>query len=193
MIKAIIFDVFGVLITDALEAMLVDFRAKEPEKAAQIVDTIRAANKGLIPIEVSRATVAKLLGITVAEYTHQIQTGEAKNQTLFEYIKQLRPRYKIGVLSNVSDQGLNVRFTPEEQQTYFDAMVASGAIGHAKPELLAYQITAEQLGVSPDECIMIDDRESACQGAQEAGMQAILYTSFEQMKTDLEKLLEQAL
>lgn len=187
--SAIIFDCFGVLITDALEGIVAKLETMEPEKAARIVATVTAANKGTISSEVSRTTVADILGISVEEYVSRIRNGEVKNTELLTYTISLRKRYKTALLSNVSSAGLAVRFTPEELSTHFDVVVASGVIGYAKPEAQAYEITAERLGVRLDECIMIDDREDYCLGAQGVGMRAIQYTSFEQMKQELEGIL----
>lgn len=188
--SAIIFDCFGVLITDALEDIVARLGMTDPEKAARIVSTITAANKGIISSEVSRTTVAGILGISVDEYIRRIRNGEVKNTELLAYIVSLRQQYKVALLSNVSAAGLAVRFTPEELSKHFDVVVASGQIGYAKPEAQAYEITAEQLGVRLDTCIMIDDREDYCLGAQGVGMQAIQYTSFEQMKQELEEILQ---
>lgn len=187
--EAIIFDCFGVLITDALEDMVAALHASEPNKAAQVVATVTAANKGIISSEVSRETIADLFGISVDEYTRRIRNGEVKNTELLDYIVDLRRRYKTALLSNVSAAGLAVRFTPEELSKHFDVVVASGVIGYAKPEAQAYEVTAERLGVRLDACVMIDDREDYCLGAQGAGMRAIQYTSFEQMKRTLEGIL----
>jgi FMN phosphatase YigB (HAD superfamily) len=38
---------------------------------------------------------------------------------------------------------------------------------------------------------MIDDREEYCLGATGVGMQAILYSSFDQMKSEMEAILKQ--
>src|SRR5258708_653837 len=148
-------------------------RESEPEKAAQILTTIIASNKGSISPEESRDTVAGILGITTDEYITRIKNGEVKDQALLEYAASLRKNYKIGLLSNISSKGLDVRFNPGELDKYFDVVVVSGVISYAKPEAQAYEITADKLGVRLVECIMIDDREEYCAGASGVGMQAI--------------------
>lgn len=189
MIKAIIFDCFGVLLTDALQATVDELKLANPDMAEEIVRLVSLSSKGLADAETSRTAVADLLGLTIDEYITKIRTGEVKNVQLLNYIKQLRSKYKIGLLSNVFRGGLEVRFTSDELSV-FDTVVSSGDIGYAKPEAQAYEITADRLGVRLEECIMIDDREDYCQGAVGVGMQAIQYQSFEQMKSDLEKYLK---
>jgi HAD superfamily hydrolase (TIGR01509 family) len=187
MIKAIIFDCFGVLISDALEGIVAELRESQPETVEQIVATISAASKGLITRQESSDTVASLLGISTDEYKDRIKNGEVKNRQLLEYIAGLRLHYKTALLSNVSKHGLEVRFSPEELSACFDTVVASGDIGYAKPEPQAYEITADRLGVRLDECVMIDDREDYCRGATGVGMQSVQYESFDRLRRVLKE------
>ena len=188
MIRAIVFDCFGVLISDALEVMVADVRETKPELAEQIVNILHAASKGHIVRQESTAMVAQLLEMSVEEYLARIKNGEVKNQQLLDYILRIRKNYKTGLLSNVSIGGLAARFEADELEKYFDVVVASGDIGYAKPESQAYEITADKLGVRLEECVFIDDREDYCEGARHVGMRAVLYKSFEQMKRELESL-----
>lgn len=187
MIKALIFDCFGVLITDALSAMVGDLKTSDPETAQEIIALTVAANKGIVDPEVSRPAIAKLLGLTYEEYWQKLRTEEVKNTELLSYIKELRQHYKIGLLSNVSRGGLTARLTPEEL-AIFDALVPSGDIGFAKPSPEAYEIAADRLGMRYQECLMIDDRQDYCDGAVAVGMQAIHYISLEQFKQELATL-----
>jgi len=187
-IKAIIFDLFGVLVTDALEALVSELKATQPEVADQVVRTVMASNAGTIPHEASREMVAGLLGITTDEYAQRIRGGEVRNQELFDYILELRKTYKTALLSNAGTKSLEVRFAPGELDKYFDVIVVSAVIGYAKPEARAYEIVAEKLGVRLDECVMIDDREDYVAGAKAVGMQGILYTAVPTLRQALKDL-----
>lgn len=189
MIKAIVFDCFGVLVVDALGAILDQLKEEDPERADKIIEIIDSVIVNKIMIKDSQTQVAALLGMSREAYVDKLRTGETKNTKLLAYIEQLRVTHKTGMLSNVSKNGLAERFTPEELTKHFDAVVASGDIGHAKPHARAYEIAAEQLGVRLDECVMVDDRDEYCEGAQRVGMQIVKYVTFSQMKQDLEKLL----
>lgn len=188
MIKAIVFDCFGVLISDALAVMVAEIKHKDPKAAQEILVILNAAGKGQITRERASDAAAALFGMTTEAYVHKVQSGEVKNYELLDYIVELRKTYKTGMLSNVSIGGLAVRFTPEELSRCFDEVVASGDIGYAKPEARAYEIAAERLGVRLDECVFIDDREEYCRGARDVGMQTITYVSFAGMKAELERL-----
>lgn len=190
MIRAIIFDCFGVILADALERAAAELRLRDPQAALELLDVISAANHGLIDVASARVQIAGLLGLTVQEYAQQIVAGNLKDEQLLAYIRSLRKTYKTGMLSNVGKGSLLQRFDPDELASTFDVVVASGEIGYAKPEPQAYEITAEQLGLPPQECIFTDDRPEYCDGARAVGMQAIHYRSYSQFKAELEDHLQ---
>lgn len=191
MVKVVIFDCFGVIITDALEMLRTDLVQTQPDKAARIEDIINASNRGFLEPKDAILQLAELSGRSYDEVRQAINQAEAKDTRLMEYIKQLRVRgYKTGLLSNISSQGLKDRFTTEELTEYFDAAVASGDIGYAKPEPEAFEIIAERLSARLDECVMVDDRQVCIDGARAVGMQGVLYTGFEAGRTLIEAELQ---
>ena len=61
-------------------------------------------------------------------------------------------------------------------------------LGVRKPHPDAYLIPAKQMGVSPEDCIFVDDRQENCDAAIDVGMKAILFRDAEQLTKDLELL-----
>ncbi len=190
MIRAIIFDCFGVLITDALQAIRDKAGARDAAAVREISDIVAANSRGLIEPTESNERIAAILGITSSELRAMVAAGEAKNRVLMTYIQTLRSQYKTAMLSNIAGSSLRKRFEPDELEQHFDVVVASGDIGYAKPEPEAYQWVADSLGVRCDECVFIDDRTLFCDGAISVGMQTILYTNFAQFKRELAKALK---
>lgn len=191
MIKAIIFDCFGVVVSDTFDALIDDLNLSKSdvEKISSLLDK---SNKGTIAPEEYRAAAAKIVNLPVEEYTERMRRN-VKNYQLLSYIEELRKSYKVAMLSNVgSRDSLESRFDKGELERRFDVVVASAEIGFAKPEAQAYEITASDLGVLLRECVMIDDREQYCDGARGVGMKAILYQTFEGMKKELEQILSNA-
>ncbi len=189
MIRAVIFDCFGVLITDALQAIRDKAGARDATAVREISDVIAANNRGLIDPSESNERIATILGMTSKELRALVAAGEAKNEELMAYVQALRSTYKTAMLSNIAGSSLRRRFDEAELDTHFDVVVASSDIGFAKPEPEAYQTVADRLGVRCDECVFIDDRTLFCDGATAVGMQAILYTNFAQFRSELDKLL----
>jgi epoxide hydrolase-like predicted phosphatase len=191
MIKAVLFDFFGVINSEAIETMIGDHKLGD-EDAGAIRALLVAVNKNEMTSEEYRESAAKIFGLSVGDYRAELDSASRTDMEMVNYIAELRKRVKAGILSNVSGTpSLQKRFTAGDLSAYFDTVVASGDIGIAKPEVRAYQVGAENLGVKPEACVFVDDKQEYCDAAVAAGMQAILYKSFEQFRTDLEKLLQQ--
>lgn len=189
MIQAIIFDCFGVLLTDNLQIMREELAREDSEAASEVRNLVALVNKGVLhPVE-TRPKIAKLFGLDVDAYVEKVTSGEGKNYPLMDYILQLKTQYKIGMLSNIGSGSLLKRFTQAELDKHFDQVLASGDIGYAKPEREAYVIAAERLGVRLDACVFVDDREGFCEGATSVGMHAIVYKNFAQFREQLDILL----
>jgi len=185
MVTAILFDCFGVLLTDALAVMVDEFAKKDPEAADQIRELAIMTSRGILSRQDFTEQTATILDITPDELRTRVATGEVKNQELFAYIIELRKQYKTGLLSNVSSEGFWRRFSHEELAPYFDDVILSAEIGHAKPDPEAYKIAAERIGTPPSECLLIDDREDYLAGARATGMQGILYESVAGLRKSL--------
>lgn len=70
----------------------------------------------------------------------------------------------------------------------FDTIVISGEVGLRKPEPEIYQLTSERLGLEPAECVFVDDMQPNVLGARKVGMTAILHTSYDETRRELEAL-----
>ncbi|MBA3758788.1 HAD-IA family hydrolase [Candidatus Saccharibacteria bacterium] len=186
MIKAIIFDCFGVLTTDTWNAFLDTLSDK---KAVQEVREIhRAYNAGLLSKLESNEQIEQIAGKSFLELEDS-NAQVIKNDTLLTYITELKKNYSIGLLSNIGSNWVRDSFLTDEEQTLFNQMVFSFEVGMNKPDSRMFELVANRLGVEPSEAIMIDDQVTYCQAAHSTGMQAIVYQDFEQFKTELEQLL----
>lgn len=187
--KAVIFDCFGVLYLSWERALYE--RAVPGAKAlsAQLDDISAQSDYGFISKQEARQQVAELLGVTVAQVEQYARDGHSRNQTLIDYSQTLRPRYRVGMLSNISRDGID-RYLPAEERTQlFDAVVLSGDIGLTKPHPQVFQAIADALGVAPGDCVMIDDLAANCAGADAAGMRAIQFHTNQQAIRQLQVLL----
>ena len=187
MIKAIIFDCFGVLLEDWLGNIVKNYPV---DAQIHVWDAVKMSNMGFIDYQEGTRQMAAALNMSEQEMQLSRHEKEIRNQYLIEQIPMLRSNgYKTAVLSNVSAGGMARRFSVEELSALFDIVVESGSVGFTKPDKNAYIYTAEKLGLPLTECVMVDDREDFCAGAEAVGMSSILYKDFMQYKIDLEALL----
>lgn len=186
-IEAIIFDCFGVLYTDAHEAT---YGTRFPELADELRNLSSASDHGFISRQEYLEGMSKLTGdsLEVIDNAH-VHEHEA-NKPLIEYIRQeLKPHYKIGMLSNIGRDFMQNFFDEHELHDLFDAVVLSSGVGYTKPEPEIYHITLDRLGVATRAAVMVDDREVNCHGAEAVGMKSVHYLSYVQAVADIKELL----
>ena len=188
MIKAIVFDCFGVLTTDIWLA----FCNSLPPEAdiAQASAINRAFDKGLISHDEYVSGVQDAVGSPPPSLDDLQENQIVKNQPLLDFIAALKPKYKIAILSNISDDWITRVLLNKEDQGLFDTIVQSNDVGLAKPDTEIFALTCERLGVSPEEAIMVDDRPRNVTGAIEAGLKGLIYEDFNRFKTELTALLD---
>ena len=192
MIRAVIFDCFGVVIADGLEAVILRREKTDPTIKEFVSETIQRTNRGLLHPDESRQIIGKRLGITADDWRSEISAEEIRNPDVINLIHKLKKKYKTAMLSNIGKDSLRHRFSADELEELFDVVVASAEVGMAKPDPEIYELTAGKLSVEVSECVFIDDRQPYVDGAKAVGMQAILYQDFPQFKRDLDKILADA-
>ena len=186
--RAVIFDCFGVLTTEGLEVFYAKYFKDSPEKLAKAKNIIGQLNLGNITHDDYIHQVAVLGDIGKDVVRDYIEDNKA-NEPLLDYIRsELKPKYKIGMLSNAGGNWLDELFD-EEDIKLFDALILSAEVGLTKPDPEIYRLAANKLGVLPEECIFIDDLAHYVKAAEKVGMKAIRYHDFSQAKGEIEDLL----
>ena len=89
------------------------------------------------------------------------------------------------ILSNISD---NVLESIEREFAWihrFDTLVWSYRVGMAKPDPAIYHHILGKLGTRPEETLFIDDKRPNVEAARALGIQALEYSSVEQLREEL--------
>lgn len=188
MIKAIIFDCFGVVITDGFAEAYTRAGGDYVRDYDFIYQTVQDSSAGKIPSSVP--VFASRLGITEDEWKHILTSDRQVNFELLEYTRVLKKKYKVAMLTNIGSAGVRRVFDPGLLEKYFDPIVESAQIGYAKPEARAYETAADMIGVRLDECVFVDDRQDYIDGAQAVGMKTVLYKDFISFKSELELIVD---
>lgn len=188
MIKAVIFDFFGVLALRGAASFRKVYLAGYPEKNAAAQRLNDDLGRGNIGYDDFIDILAKLGGVSrdkVLEFTEDYQP----NTELLDYIRQnLKPKYKIGIISNAGEDWV-LKILGKDNLKLFDDVILSYRVGSIKPEPDIYGLSARNLGVNSAECVFIDDISRYCEGAEQVGMNSIWYQDFAGFKAELEKLL----
>lgn len=173
--QAIIFDCFGVLTTDGWKQLREEFFAHNEQMMQRATDMDKAVNAGYMDYDDFIAEISRMSGLEESVVRGRMN-GSSPNKLLFEYIRdELKPRYKIGMLSNAADNWLNDMFD-DWQVGLFDNVALSYEVGATKPDPRMYQTITNRLGVGFDDSLFIDDSEHYVTAATELGMKGIYHT-----------------
>jgi epoxide hydrolase-like predicted phosphatase len=188
MIKAIIFDCFGVLVVDSLGSFYDKYLYNQSEKIEEADLFAEKSNRGEISYEEFIIELSRISGVGAKKVDLELAKNPPNNELLHYIRKFALGNYKIAMLSNASDNWINELFTPEDTEL-FSEVILSYKVGIAKPDPRIFELAANRLGVEPQECVFIDDLEKYLVGARQAGMKTILYTDFASFKKELENVL----
>ena len=127
----------------------------------------------------------------MAGFLEQYWSADDVNWELLDFIRKLRPRYKVGLLSNAWDdlrQTMHERWNIDE---LFDELIISAEVKIVKPDPRAFRLVVDRLGVQPDEAVFIDDIIDNIEAARREGMIAIQFNDTKQTLTELNHYLSE--
>lgn len=114
--------------------------------------------------------------------------GDLVDPTLVDFIRGLRPQYKVGIISNAWSQLLDLLESWGIEDA-FDVIIGSGDMGVMKPDPRIYNLALEGLDVLAHEAVFVDDFIENIQGAKALGIHAIHFRNTPQALEELRKLL----
>jgi putative hydrolase of the HAD superfamily len=188
MIRGIIFDCFGVLYGGSL-SLLVSLAPRDRQR--EITDINSQKDYGFITYQEYLKQIGEIVGKTPLEVDEIIQKKHVRNDELLEYVASLRGQFKVALLSNIGDSVIEQLFSKEELEQLFDVIVLSHNEGLAKPNPAIFTLAAERMGLSAGECVMVDDIDSNCDGAEIAGMYSVLHITNEATRQRLEEMVKE--
>lgn len=97
------------------------------------------------------------------------------NTELVDYVATLRPRCRLGILSNSFVGARELETAAYGFDRLVDEIVYSHEIGVRKPDPRAFAVTCARLQVRAVDCLFVDDFAPNIDAARAAGMQAHLF------------------
>ena len=165
--RAILFDLVGVLLfrradympdatVDAIDGLI-----------GQVTDDHRFREEVLRAYSPSEAEFDRLLARIVGKYEPFLP--------LWELLPELRKHYRLGVINNgtyLTFPLFNARLGLESA---FDLLFCSAREGVCKPDVRIFERACQQLSMTPEQCLFMDDSEVNIEAARRIGMQVILW------------------
>ncbi len=187
-IRAVIFDLYGVLALNGWQAFKAHHFAEHEDTWTEVFELGRRVDAGQADYAELIQFTAEKTGESEATVRYQLEHTLA-NDELLSYIEaELKPRYKLGILSNASSTNVLDEVLTPEQVALFSSVTLSHHVGLTKPDKDMYQAAADRLGVPVEECLFVDDQERHVAGALAAGMQAVVYTDVLALKGEIARL-----
>jgi len=194
MIKAIIFDVGGVLLRTHNHSYRRTWEKKlglKQWESEQIVFNSEMGQKAQLGA-ISHADlwrwVGTRLGLVNGDLTafqHDFWAGDVLDMALVDLIRQAHGRYQTAIISNYHDD-LRRELTHDHHiADLFDEIVISAEEKVMKPNPQIYQTALTRLGRDPEEAVFIDDFQHNIKSAHEVGMHGIHFTPATNLKDEL--------
>ncbi|MBP7857519.1 MAG: HAD-IA family hydrolase [Candidatus Saccharimonadales bacterium] len=187
-INAIIFDLYGVLGQNGWQGFKEKHFGQRPQAWERLRRLGQQADAGAASQETFVAALVGATGETEATIRRQFEQTRPNLQLLDFIAQELKPAYKIGLLSNTSHDVFQSIFSAE-QYALFDAAIGSFAVGLTKPDPAMFALMCRELAVEPEACVMVDDKSTHLLAAETMGMRGILYQTAEQTIRDLRGML----
>lgn len=109
------------------------------------------------------------------------------NPEMYALVDELKKRHiSIALLSNIDDR-LSQLIRDFGLYKPFNPCLLSCEIGVEKPDLKAYELLLTKLNLSPKEVLFIDDRLENIELAKSMGIDAVLFESEQQLRSELKK------
>jgi|SRR3990167_5889238 len=197
MVKAIIFDLGGVVLTHTHEVTmntLAKIFGVTKDKIQQafldiedgwVIGNITAeelAEKFKRKFK-SKKSIEKIMQYWTAIYEEKTKV----NEDLLKLIDKLKEKHEVYLLTNTTDihHNLNAR---RNIFNHFDRVFASFIIGKRKPDRAFYLHVLKETKLHPKDTIFIDDREENLEAAKSLGMNVILFQNNKNLIRELERL-----
>ena len=197
MIKAIIFDIGGVIVRTEDHSSRRQWEKKlglaewESETIVFNSEMGTKAQCGGITDAALWQWIGQRLNLNGSElgaFRAGFWAGDVLDSELVDFIRTLRPHYQTAVISNATDNLQNALTNQFQIADAFDLIVGSATEKVMKPDPLIYQRTLERLGRQPAEAVFIDDFAHNIQAAQQLSMATIHSKKDTDVPTELEKL-----
>ena len=194
MVKAIIFDLDGVLV-DTAQYHYLAWKRLASELGIDLTIQHNELLKGVSRMR-SLEIILDLGGIKLSE-TEKERIANKKNGWFVEFVKEMKPEEIFpGVkemLARIRAKGLKVALASSSKNAQnviqllhiendFDVIVDGNMIAHSKPDPEIFLLAAAKLGIDPASCVVFEDAEAGVEAAIAAGMKCIGVGSAEQLR-----------
>ena len=187
MIKAVIFDMNGVIVNDepvhekafqeVLKAYDVNLTSADYEKLC-LGKTDRDGFIGVVgKFSLDKNLLEELLERKSKKYL-ELALGKVESfPGVLDLVERLSKKYALALASGAIRSEIDMVLEMFKIKKYFCVIVSGEEVAIGKPNPDHYLLTAQRLNLEPDSCVVIEDSKSGVQAAKSAGMKCIAITT----------------
>jgi beta-phosphoglucomutase len=110
------------------------------------------------------------------QYTLELVATRCKPVFHHQYaLSQLKAAgYRLGVASNSVRRTVEEMMERSDLMRYLDVFISNEDVSRPKPDPEMYRVAMEQLGVRPDETVIVEDNENGVKAATAAGAHVLI-------------------
>lgn len=199
-IRAVFFDIGGVLVRMENHDKRHEWEARlgvPREYLTRLVfdsEIAARAMTGEVPEEAIWKYVAETLGLSdeqLPQFHSDFWAGDLLDTDLAQFMQTLRPRHKVGIISNAWSDARRVLDRKFNLGSYVDDAIYSAEVKLAKPDVRIFRLALERLDVRAEEAVFVDDVLENVQAAQSLGMKGVQFKSTEQTIHDVKRYLNE--
>ena len=183
-----VFDAFSEFCED--EGLAPDTIRRAFRESPEVLGGVRALETGELSEEEFAQRLGGLIGLPAERRDGLLDRmfGHLhSDEVMLAALRQARLHgIRTGLISN--SMGVD-RYDRSVFPELFDGVVISAEVGMHKPQSGIYLLGCERIGLEPSECVFVDDLRENCEGAEAAGMTAVLHRGAEDTLPRLEELL----
>jgi epoxide hydrolase-like predicted phosphatase len=121
----------------------------------------------------------------IQAFRAELFAGQLLEADVVALAEQLHRRYPLALLSNALDD-LESDLEQFAVRHLFQVVVNSATAGVAKPDMRAYQLALDGLGLQPHEALFIDDKPRNIEAAEALGIPSLLFTTAASLRAELQ-------
>lgn len=190
-IKAVLFDIGGVVLKDKLESVYCKIAKKLNVSENEFSELLRAHKEHLLKGKMSVYDASKLVKEYFKIDYDVVSVWESSylevmkiNSEIVALVHNLKSNYVVGAISNTMDVHSAIN---KNRKLYdlFNPMIISCDIGLMKPEKEIFEETLKKLNLKSEECIFIDDRIEHLEIPNSMSFKTIHYTGYDSLVHEL--------
>ena len=195
MIRAVVFDIGGVVLKSKNFRTLTDeySRLMSREEGAVYDTFVKYWNMWKLDEINEREFFESMLRDLEVDYDRErlrkiMYNFVGPDRKVLALVKKLRKKYKVFSLTNHVREFFGFLDKKHGLEKNFDMIFKSYETRLAKPDSGFFRHMLGEIGLKPEECVFIDDKEENVHAAERLGIKAILHEDAARTESELRKL-----